>query len=364
MNNDPARRRAPNADDREPRRWAALLARAPLHDDDFRYGVVSTGIYCRCGCPARPPRRENVRFFDNAAAAERAGFRPCQRCTPAAKAGAARHAAAVTRACRRLEHEDPAPGYAALAAEAGLSAGHFQRLFRSLVGITPKQYAQEQRRRRLADTLPGSPSVTDGLLAAGFGSLGRAYETTGEHLGMTPSRYRAGGAGERVHHATAACSLGWVGIGITRRGIAAIELADDAEQATARVRAHFPRADLRPIDAAARALLDDVIRLVDTSRTDAPLPLDIRGTAFQRKVWQALRTLRPGETASYAEIARRIGRPGAARAVGRAIGANPLAVAVPCHRAVRADGSLGGYRWGLERKRTLLERERGTGSAD
>lgn len=346
---------------RDADRWNAVVARDRSARDAFRYGVRTTGVYCRPGCGSRLPRRENVEFFDTPAAAERAGYRPCRRCRPHDDSGHDPRRVAIAAACRRLEHEQPPPAAAVLAAEAGLSAWHFQRMFKAMVGLTPKQYADARRDDRLREALGSGTSVTDAVYAAGFGSSSRLYERADTRLGMTPGRYRAGGAGVVLRCTTAASTLGAVGVAASERGIAAIELADDEGAAMARIRARFPRADLQPADAALAMLVRRTVALVEAPATDVTLPLDIRGTAFQQRVWRALIAIPPGGTASYAEIARSIGRPTAARAVGRAIAANPLAVAVPCHRAVRSDGTLGGYRWGEERKRALLAREaRGT----
>jgi len=337
-------------------RWTAVTARARGAEADFRYGVCTTGIYCRPGCPSRRPRRDNVEFFDDWCAAERAGYRPCRRCRPREPTDE-RHAAMIAAACRRLENEDPAPDLASLAADAGLSRWHFQRVFRRTVGITPKQYAGAVRSGRLQTALGAGQPVTEAILDAGYGSLGRAYEDTGARLGMTPSAYRDGGRGERIRTACAPCTLGWVGIAVTDRGIAAIELADSAGEATQRMRRRFPRAAIEADDEALADLVSRVAHRVDRPGRGRDLPLDIRGTAFQQRVWAELRAIPAGTTATYGEIARRLGAPGSARAVGRAVASNPLAVAVPCHRAVRADGGLGGYHWGTERKRMLLTRE-------
>lgn len=338
-------------------RWDAVVARDRAARDAFRYAVCTTGVYCRPGCASRLPRRDNVEFFDTPAAAERAGYRPCRRCRPQDDGGHDPRHETIAAACRRLEREQPPPAAAELAAAAGLSRWHFQRRFKALVGLTPKQYADALRDGRLRAALLHGTSVTEAIYAAGFGSGSRVYERADARLGMTPGRYRAGGAGITLRCATAPSTLGTVGVAASDRGIAAIELADDAQAAMACIRARFPRADLRRGDQALADLVRRVVALVEAPAADAAVPLDIRGTAFQQRVWRALAAIPPGCTASYAEIARRIGRPTAVRAVGRAIAANPLAVAVPCHRAVRADGSPGGYRWGAARKRRLLARE-------
>lgn len=342
---------------RDTDRWDAVVARDRAARDAFRYAVRTTGVYCRPGCASRLPRRDHVAFFDTPAAAERAGYRPCRRCRPQDDCGHDPRREAIAAACRRLEREQPPPAAAELAAEAGLSRWHFQRTFKALVGLTPKQYADARRDGRLRAALRSGTGVTEAIYAAGFGSGSRVYERAGTRLGMTPGRYRAGGAGITLRCAAARSTLGTVGVAASDRGIAAIELADDEEAAMACIRSRFPRADLRRADAALAELVRRVVALVEAPAGDAALPLDIRGTAFQQRVWRALAAIPPGRTASYGQIAHRIGRPAAARAVGRAIAANPLAVAVPCHRAVRGDGSPGGYRWGAERKRRLLARE-------
>lgn len=342
---------------RDADRWNAVVARDRSVRDVFRYAVRTTGVYCRPGCASRLPRRENVEFFDTPAAAERAGYRPCRRCRPHDHGDRDPRREAIAVACRRLEHEDPPPTSAVLAADAGLSAWHFQRAFKAIVGITPKQYADARRDGRLREALRSGASVTDAVYAAGFGSGSRVYERADARLGMTPGRYRSGGAGVTLRCATAVSTLGTVGVAASDRGIAAIELADDERAAMERIRARFPRADLCRADDALADLVRRTVALVEAPAADVTLPLDIRGTAFQQRVWHALGAIPPGRTASYAEIARSIGRPTAARAVGRAIASNPLAVAVPCHRAVRGDGTPGGYHWGEDRKRALLARE-------
>jgi len=341
----------------EDSRWQALAARDRSADGAFLYGVRTTGIYCRPGCASRRPNRANVEFFDTAAEAERAGYRPCRRCRPDAVAPRQARAELLERACRRLEAAETAPTLAELAAEAGLSPWHFQRRFKAAVGLTPRQYFASARSRRFRECLRDAPSVTEAIHDAGFGSSSRAYETAREELAMTPSAYRNGAAGEWLHCGAAPCALGWVAVAASGRGICAIELADDAEGARAGLGAAFPNARFAPGGADFDDLLGRVVAGIDSPAQAPDLPLDIRGTVFRRRVWQALREIPPGQTVTYAELAARIGRPNAARAVAGACAANRLAVAVPCHRVIRADGGLGGYRWGLERKQRLLERE-------
>ncbi|MDX1608997.1 MAG: bifunctional DNA-binding transcriptional regulator/O6-methylguanine-DNA methyltransferase Ada [Halofilum sp. (in: g-proteobacteria)] len=339
-------------------RWQAVAARDGGADGAFFYGVCTTGVYCRPGCASRRPRPENVAFFDTAGEAERAGYRPCRRCQPDAESPRERHARAVVRACRRLETADAPPTLAALAAEAGLSRWHFQRVFKAAVGVTPRQYFAGQRAERFRAGLQSGDRVTDAIYAAGFGSGSSAYASARDELAMTPSDYRAGGTGLELRYGIARCELGWVAVATTGRGICAIEFDDTAEALPERLRAGFPRARLEPAGTELDTLLRDVVALVESPGAAIELPLDIRGTAFRRRVWNALRAVPPGQTVSYAELAARIGRPTAARAVAAACAANRVAVAVPCHRAVRADGGLAGYRWGVARKRALLERER------
>lgn len=339
------------------RRWNAVVQRDRSAADDFLYGVRTTGVFCRPGCASRLPRRENVEFFDNCADAERAGYRPCKRCRPDDTSPDVRMAQTVIRACRRIEAAEKAPTLAELAAEAGLSPWHFQRVFRARIGLTPKQYARSHQLGRLRDNLRTERSVTEATYASGFGSSSRAHEGARERLAMTPSSYRKGAAGMTIRYGVTACDLGRVGVAVTDRGICAIELGDDTEAVAGRLRASFPKARLEEAGAEFADLLDRVVTLIEAPASGIELPLDIRGTAFQERVWEALRRIPPGSTASYAEIARRIGHPHAIRAVAGACAANRLAVAVPCHRAVRSDGGLGGYRWGMARKHDLLGRE-------
>jgi AraC family transcriptional regulator of adaptative response/methylated-DNA-[protein]-cysteine methyltransferase len=323
-------------------------------DDRFRFGVTTTQIYCRSGCPARTPRREHVVAFPDAAAAQRAGFRPCKRCAPDAERPEAERSALMARACALLDGPD-APPLDVVARSVGLSRFHFQRVFREVVGVTPGEYARARRDARLRDELGSGARVTDALLDAGFGSPSRAYE--GDPLGMTPSTYRAGGRGERIAYACAPSSLGTVLVAATARGVCAIELGDDAAALRAALERRFPHAQVHADAQALQHELDAVVRYVDAPNDGLSLPLDVRGTAFQRRVWQALRALRRGETTTYAALARALGQPNATRAVGAACAANPVALAVPCHRVVGSDGALRGYRWGVQRKRALLDRE-------
>ncbi len=338
-------------------RWAAVVRRESDADGAFYYAVRTTGVYCRPSCAARRALRRNVRFFDSAQAAEGAGFRPCKRCHPEGPGLAQRQAAIIARACRRIDLAESMPDLATLASEAGLSRFHFHRLFKRHTGMTPKAYVSAQRARRVRDQLLRGGDVTGAIYDAGFGSNGRFYAGSGAALGMTPSRYRAGGDGASIRFALGQCSLGSLLVAATDIGICAILLGDDAAALLRDLQDRFPKARLIGGDRTFERLVAQVAGLVEAPASGLDLPLDLRGTAFQHRVWQALRRIRPGTTVSYAEIARRLGLPGSVRAVAGAVAANPLAVAIPCHRVIRSDGSLSGYRWGVSRKRALLERE-------
>jgi len=341
-------------------RWEAVCRRDPAADGEFLYAVETTGVYCRPSCAARPARREHVSFHASAADAERAGFRPCKRCRPDLPPRAERDAALVAAACRAIEAADEPPRLAELAAQAGVSPHHFHRTFRRVAGVTPRAYAAAHRQRRVQDGLAAGAGVTDTLYAAGFGSSGRFYAAAPAMLGMTPSAYRQGGQGEAVWHAVGRCSLGYVLVAATERGVCAILLGNDPAALAADLATRFPHARLSEAAPDFADWVAAVVRFVDDpGRAEGlGLPLDVRGTAFQRRVWEALQQIPAGETASYGEVAARLGSPRAVRAVAAACAANKLAVAIPCHRVVARDGSLAGYRWGVERKRRLLERER------
>ncbi|MBL8304960.1 MAG: bifunctional DNA-binding transcriptional regulator/O6-methylguanine-DNA methyltransferase Ada, partial [Ideonella sp.] len=338
-------------------RWAAVRARDARADGTFVYSVRTTGVYCRPGCGARPARPENVAFHDTPADAERAGFRPCRRCRPHEASLAAQQGAIVARLCRRLDSEETPPSLAQLAEDAQWSPFHLHRVFKRITGLTPKAYAAAQRSRRMQEALARSGSVTEAIHDAGYPSGGRFYAEAPQLLGMTPTRWRAGGADAELRFAVGQCSLGAILVARSEVGLCAIALGDDPEGLVQALQDRFPRARLVGGDAAFEQWVARVVGFVEAPAIGLDLPLDIRGTAFQRRVWQALQAVPPGETVSYAEIARRIGAPAATRAVAQACGANALAVAIPCHRVVRRDGAVSGYRWGVERKRALLARE-------
>jgi AraC family transcriptional regulator of adaptative response/methylated-DNA-[protein]-cysteine methyltransferase len=338
-------------------RWAAVRARDARADDAFFYSVKTTGVYCRPSCAARPPRPENVAFHASTADAERAGFRPCKRCKPDQPSAAERQAAQVAELCRLIENSEEVPTLERLASHAGLSIFHTHRLFKAVTGVTPKAYAAAHRANRVRRELEASSSVTEAIYGAGYNSSARFYEKSNELLGMTPSKYRSGGAALRIRFAIGECSLGSILVAATERGVCAILLGDDPEELAHDLERRFPRAELIGADAKFEDLVAKVVGLVEKPWSPTKLPLDIRGTAFQQRVWKALSKIPAGTTMTYSEIADAIGEPKAVRAVARACATNALAVAIPCHRVVRADGNLAGYRWGVERKRTLLARE-------
>ena len=339
-------------------RWTAVVARDRNADGTFWYSVRTTGVYCRPSCGARRPNPENVQFHQTIADAERAGFRACRRCRPAEPPLAQRYAARIADVCRAIEAAPTPPTLAALARRARLSPHHFHRLFKTVTGVTPRAYAAAQRSKRVRLELDKrSKTVTEAIYDAGFNSGGRFYETSDQLLGMTPTSYRAGGADTTIRFAVGECSLGSVLVAQSEKGVCAIFLGDDPDRLVKNLQDRFPRATLIGGDAAFEQVVAKVIGVVEAPAIGLDLPLDVRGTAFQQRVWGALCEIPAGSTASYTDIAVRIGAPTSARAVAQACGANPVAVAIPCHRVVRTDGALSGYRWGVERKRTLLERE-------
>jgi AraC family transcriptional regulator of adaptative response/methylated-DNA-[protein]-cysteine methyltransferase len=338
-------------------RWQAVRKRDDAADGLFFYAVETTGVYCRPSCAARLPRREHVSFHLTCAEAERAGFRPCKRCRPNEPKLEDRHAAAVRDACRRIERAQDMPSLAALARAAGLSRFHFHRLFKAHTGLTPKAYAEAHRGMRLREKLATDDSITSALYGAGFNSNSRFYEASSELLGMTPTQFRAGGDGNAIRFALGECSLGSILVAMTDKGVCAIELGDDPEALLRELQDRFPKATLIGGDRGFEQQVAKVVGFIKAPARGLDLPLDIRGTAFQQRVWRALRAIPAGSTATYTQIAKRIGRPKAVRAVAQACAANAIAVAIPCHRVVRSDGSLSGYYWGVERKRALLARE-------
>src|SRR5208283_2040029 len=337
--------------------WEAMRRRDPAYDGAFFVAVRTTGVYCRPSCKSRPPRRENVSFFPTAEAAEQAGYRACKRCRPEKLGAPDPQVEAVRRACERIASAQEAPSLADLAARVGLSQFHFHRVFKKVTGVTPKAYVAEMQARRAADKLRTAETVTEAIYDAGFNSSSRFYETAAARLGMTPTAVRRGGQGAVIRFAIGQASLGAVLVAATEKGVCAIMLGDDPDALARALQDRFPRAELIGGDEKFERTVAEVVGLVEAPGQRLDLPLDIRGTAFQQRVWEALRAIPRGRTATYAEIAEAVGRPRAVRAVAQACAANPLAVAIPCHRVVRTDGDLSGYRWGVERKRKLLDLE-------
>ncbi|AZO53825.1 bifunctional DNA-binding transcriptional regulator/O6-methylguanine-DNA methyltransferase Ada [Mesorhizobium sp. M8A.F.Ca.ET.057.01.1.1] len=344
----------PVADDQ---RWARIVARDKSADGAFWYSVATTGVYCRPSCPSRRANPANVQLHDTLQQAKATGFRPCRRCNPDGPSLEAANAAVVADACRRIEASEDEPSLAELADAAGRSPGYFHRVFKAVTGLTPKEYAAARRAARVRQGLEGGVSVTSAIYDAGFNSSGRFYEKSTGMLGMTPTRYRAGGANEEIRFAVGETSLGTILVASSRKGVASILLGLDPDALVRDLQDRFPKARLVGGDSDYEALVARVVGFVEAPELGLDLPLDVRGTAFQQRVWQALRDIPAGHTVSYAEIARRVGAPKATRAIAAACAANALAVAIPCHRVIRKDGALSGYAWGAERKRALLDRE-------
>ena len=342
--------------------WQAVLQRDKGRDGAFVYAVRSTGIYCRPSCPSRKPNREQVVFFAQPDAAEEAGFRACRRCHPESDSQHEPHLELVERICRTIIEREEPPTLEELGAEFHLSPFHLQRVFKRVVGVTPRQYADSQRVTRLKERLRAGEQVTGALYDAGYGSSSSLYGNATEQLGMTPGTYREGGVAMSISYTIADCTLGKLLVAATERGVCAIRLGDDDAALKATLRSEFPAATLSHDDAALGDWVQMLLRHLTGDQPNLDLPLDIQATAFQRQVWEALRAIPYGATRSYGEVAEAIGRPTAVRAVARACATNPVALVVPCHRVVREDGSLGGYRWGMERKRALIEREAGVAS--
>ncbi|MGQ5524108.1 bifunctional DNA-binding transcriptional regulator/O6-methylguanine-DNA methyltransferase Ada [Chitinimonas sp. PSY-7] len=344
------------ATERDPR-WAAVVARDPQADGRFYYSVATTGVYCCPSCTSRLARPENVAFHASCDDAEAAGFRPCKRCKPDQPSLQTQRASKVTEACRLIEQADAAPNLDMLAQQVGLSTYHFHRIFKAITGLTPRAYAKAHQAKRVQAALGGGDSVTQAIFDAGYNSNGRFYADADGLLGMKPTEYKAGGSNAVIRFAIGQCSLGAILVAQSQRGVCAILLGDDPDALARDLQDRFPKAQLIGGDSDFEQLVAVVVGFVDAPAKGLDLPLDVRGTAFQQRVWQALREIPVGSTASYTEVAERIGAPNAVRAVAGACAANALAVAIPCHRVVRNDGSLSGYRWGVERKRALLEKE-------
>lgn len=339
------------------RRWPYVLARDAAMDGKFYFSVRTTGVYCKPSCAARMARPENVQFHATREAAEQAGYRPCKRCKPDQESLAEQHAAIVAAACRRIEASEDLLDLDELAEFAGLSRYYFHRVFKSITGLTPNSYVAAHRAQRIRNELERGSAVTAAIFNAGFNSNSRFYEKASQMLGMTPTEYRAGGAKTEIRFAIGECSLGAILVASSVRGVCAILMGDDPDALACDLQDRFPQSNLIGGDAVFEQLVSRVVGFVEAPAIGLDLPLDVRGTVFQQRVWQALRAIPAGSTASYSEIANKIGAPTAVRAVAGACAANMLAVAIPCHRVVRIGGELSGYRWGVERKRALLDRE-------
>lgn len=339
-------------------RWQAVVRRDPRADGEFVYAVKTTGVYCRPSCPSRAAKRQNVEFFDTTGLAVAAGYRACKRCQPEALSQQQKWNAWVLQACQAIEQSASTLTLEQLAQQAGMSRYHFHRIFKAVTGLTPKAFHMAVQARRVTASLQSAPSVTDAIYDAGFNSAGRFYAGAHALLGMSPRRFRQGGAGEHIRYAVEPCALGWVIVAATRQGVCAIEFGDTAQTLIERIRARFPQAQFEPADIEFKNWIAQVIRYLDQPQGVLALPLDLRGTIFQHRVWQALQAIPAGQTASYSEVAARIGQPKAFRAVAHACAGNPVAVAIPCHRVIRANGDLSEYRWGVARKAALLRRER------
>jgi AraC family transcriptional regulator of adaptative response/methylated-DNA-[protein]-cysteine methyltransferase len=350
--------------------WHAVQSRDRGADGEFVYAVRSTGVYCRPSCPSRKPRREQVVFFPLPEAAEQRGFRACRRCRPRTVRAQDPSTQAVARICREIEsrilsNADAGSGenrltLAALSSTAGISPHQLERAFRRVMGITPRQYADAQRMRHLKSSLRKGDDVTTALYDAGYGSSSRLYERAPSHLGMTPATYRQGGAGMQIHYTIVASPLGRLLVGATSEGISALYLGEADAALESALRKEYPRAEIRRDTSGSKNLggwVDQILAHLRGKEPQLDLPTDVQATAFQRRVWEELRRIPYGATRTYTEVARSIGRPAAIRAVARACATNPVSVVVPCHRVVRQDGNLAGYRWGLERKQALLEHE-------
>ncbi len=341
--------------------WQAVKARSRTADGQFVFAVTTTGIYCRPSCPARRPRRQNARFFASPVEAEAVGFRACKRCHPASASDRDPHTARITaiaRACRTIENAEARANLADLARAAGMSPSHFHRTFKATVGLTPADYAEAVCTQAMRDGLKAAPTVTAAFYDAGYNSGNRFYAAAEGILGMKPQTFRKGGAGEHIRHVVLPSSLGQVLVAATDKGVCNVTLGDDPDALEADLARRFPAAEQRKADKAFSMLAATVFDTIDGEPgRSMELPLDLRGTAFQMRVWQALRRIPSGTTTSYGDLAQAIGAPRAVRAVAQACGANPVAIIVPCHRVIGKDGAITGYRWGIERKKALLDRE-------
>jgi len=339
------------------RRWQAVMRRATQLEEDFVFAVSTTGIYCRPSCPSRRPKRTHVSFYETAAQARAAGFRACQRCHPDGPGIDERRLSMVREACRIIDEAEEAPRLKDLATTLGLSTSHLHRQFKRALGVTPKEYAAGRRVERLQNGLTAGRPVADATYESGFGSGSRVYASSKSSLGMSPSEYKAGGRNQAIRYTLAKSELGWLLVAATEHGICNIALGNDGKTLLGTLEKRFPAARINRDDESLKDWVSEIVAFARTPERGSSLPLDVRGTAFQRRVWQALQAIPPGQTSTYQEVAEAIGEPLAHRAVANACGANPLALLIPCHRVLRKDGQLGGYRWGTDRKQQLLEWE-------
>ena len=353
-----SRKLAPPSTADDPR-WARVVSRDKTADGHLWYSVVTTGVYCRPSCPSRMANPKNVQLHDSLESARVTGFRPCKRCNPEGLSAEAENAALVAKVCRIIEESEEEPSLEKLAEAAGLSPSYFHRMFKAITGVTPKEYATAHRAAKVRHGLASGSTVTEAIYDAGFNSSGRFYEKSTDMLGMTPSQYRAGGVNEDIKFAVGECSLGSILVARSQKGVCSILLGDDPEELVRDLQDRFPRANLLGGDRDFEKTVANVVGFVEHPAIGIELPLDVRGTVFQQRVWRALTEIPVGQTASYREIAERIGAPKSVRAFAAACAANKIAVAIPCHRVVRNDGALSGYRWGVERKRALLKAEAG-----
>ncbi|OEU48513.1 MAG: 6-O-methylguanine DNA methyltransferase [Desulfobulbaceae bacterium S3730MH12] len=338
-------------------RWKAVGENNSSADGAFYYAVITTGIYCQPSCKSKLPNRDNVEYFTTCDAAEAAGYRACKRCRPTATSKVQEIKQKIIHACRIIEESDTTIKLDKLAGQVNLSPYHFHRLFKKIVGVTPKQYAGRHQSRRFQKNLKTSPSVTDAIYSAGYGSSGSAYDKKRDQLAMKPKVYRKGADGVTITYELARCFLGWVIVAATDRGVCAIEFGDNSDTLPKQVQARFPNAQLDKADIGFKTLIKEVVDFIESPEDTFEVPLDIQGTAFQQQVWEVLRQIKPGQTMSYSDVAERMGKPKAVRAVASACASNKLAVVIPCHRVVSKTGKTGGYRWGTERKQKLLESE-------
>ena len=339
-------------------RWVRIVARDKSADGIFWYSVLTTGVYCRPSCPSRIANPKNVQIHSTLAEAKATGFRPCKRCNPDDRSADDETAVLVAKACRLIDNSEEELSLDALATRVGRSSSHFHRLFKATTGLTPKEYADAHRAARIREGLMKNTSVTEAIYDAGFNSSGRFYEKSKELLGMTPTQYRTGGANEEINFALGQTTLGSILVASSKKGVVAILLGDDPDKFLRELQDRFPKAKLIDADKEYEKLVAHVVGFIEAPNQGLNLPLDIRGTAFQQRVWRVLQGIPAGKTVSYAEIAKKIGSPKLVRAVAGACAANNIAVTIPCHRVVRTDGSLSGYAWGIDRKRQLIDRER------